>query len=290
MEHTIDNGTLSVKIHSAGAELFSIFHTGTQLEYMWQRTPPYWPKSSPVLFPIVGALKKNTYTFQDKNYSLPRHGFAREQEFEVEAKGKSSITFILNSSEQSLQKYPFEFQLRIRYDLEDDYLRTTYSVTNTGKDVMLFSIGAHPAFKVPLAPGKKYEDYHLLFNRKETIDRWNISDSGLIETSSTPVLKDNNRINITKNLFDDDALVFKRPLSDVVSIKADQDAHGLDFYFEGFPFLGIWAQPNADFVCIEPWCGIADSVDSNQQLTDKEGIEQIPPGTTWSREWKVRFY
>jgi galactose mutarotase-like enzyme len=138
--------------------------------------------------------------------------------------------------------------------------------------------------------GKKYEDYHLLFNKNETISRWPISPEGMIMSPPTPLLNNERRINITRELFHHDALVFKRLQSDMVSIKSDGDAHGLDFYFDGFPFLGIWAQKNADFVCIEPWCGIADSVNHDQEFTRKEGIEKIGAGVSWSRVWKVRFY
>jgi galactose mutarotase-like enzyme len=290
MEYTIENETLRVKIKSGGAELSSIVHLGIGLEYMWQRNAPFWSKSSPILFPIVGALKDNTYLYNNKSYSLPRHGFAREEEFQVEEKTKSSITFLLKSSEKSLEKYPFPFELRLRYTLTGNKLVTTYLVKNTGKEQMLFSIGGHPAFKVPLVDGKKYEDYHILFNKKETTDRWPVSNEGLITSPPSSILKNEDRINITRALFEHDALVFKRLQSTEVSIKSDSDPHGLDFTFEGFPFLGIWAQRNADFVCIEPWAGVADSVNHNQDFSTKEGIEKIGAGVSWERTWSARFY
>lgn len=290
MEHSISNGTLTIKIKSEGAELSSVVHSGTGLEYMWQRTAPFWNKSSPVLFPIVGALKDNAYFYRNQSYTLPRHGFAREQEFQVEEKTKSSITFLLKSDEASLIKYPFPFELRLRYEVKDDFLHVAYIVKNTGKEEMLFSIGGHPAFKVPLVDGKNYEDYHLLFNKKETTDRWSVSNAGLIDTVHTRILENENRIGITRALFEHDALVFKKLESEFVSIKSDGDPHGLDFYFDAFPFLGIWAQRNADFVCIEPWAGIADGLYHNQQLSEKEGIVKLEAGVKWEREWKVRFY
>ena len=66
--------------------------------------------------------------------------------------------------------------------------------------------------------------------------------------------------------------------------------HGLAFDFTGFPFLGIWAAKNADFVCIEPWCGIADPADTDQQLVHKEGINALEEGELFDREWKVRVF
>jgi galactose mutarotase-like enzyme len=58
----------------------------------------------------------------------------------------------------------------------------------------------------------------------------------------------------------------------------------------GFPFIGIWAAKNADFVCIEPWCGIADSVDSNQQLEHKEGINKLLAGEQFEQSWSASFF
>jgi galactose mutarotase-like enzyme len=104
------------------------------------------------------------------------------------------------------------------------------------------------------------------------------------------MLTHTNRIDLHRDLFQNDALVFKHLKSDVVSLKSKTNAQGLDFHFHGFPFLGIWAAKNADFVCIEPWCGIADSVAHNQQLENKEGIETLEADNTWLRTWKIKFY
>jgi galactose mutarotase-like enzyme len=95
---------------------------------------------------------------------------------------------------------------------------------------------------------------------------------------------------LTKELFMQDALVLKNLQSDAVTLASSKTKHGFDFHFPGFPYLGLWAAPGADFVCIEPWCGIADSVNSTQQLQDKEGIHQLPAGDVFERTWWVRFY
>jgi galactose mutarotase-like enzyme len=290
MEYRIENDHLVVKIKSKGAELFSIEGTKTQREYLWGADPAFWGKTSPVLFPIVGTLIEDTYYYKDKPYSLTRHGFARDEEFTVEEQDKTSITFLLSSTPASLAKYPFNFELRIRYEVREQFLYTTYTVDNTGKEEMYFSLGAHPAFKVPLTDNLSYNDYFLEFSKKEDADRWPINKDGLIEDDSRHMLDDTSRLPLTHELFYNEALVFKDLNSDVISLRSTKDTHGFDFHFKGFPFMGIWAAKNADFVCIEPWCGIADSVDHNQQLVDKEGIEQLEPGDSWVEGWKVKFY
>jgi galactose mutarotase-like enzyme len=97
-------------------------------------------------------------------------------------------------------------------------------------------------------------------------------------------------LSLTRDLFEDDALVFKQLQSTKISFTSTLHDHGLDFGFEGFPFLGLWAARNADFVCIEPWCGIADSEDHDQILETKEGIEILDANGSWTRAWEVSFY
>lgn len=290
MDVVIENDDLVAGVKSKGAELFSVVNKKTNLEYMWSGDPQFWAKTSPVLFPIVGTLKDNAFLFMDKRYNLDRHGFARDMEFDAAESQSDSVVFTLKNTSILKEKYPFDFQLSLKYTIRENFLHVSYIVQNTGPDAMYFSVGGHPAFKVPLVEGSTYEDHYLQFNKIETAPRWPISSAGLIETNATPFLENTDKIALTKTLFQQDALVLKHLRSDMVSLKSSAHQHGLDFHFEGFPFLGIWAAKNADFVCIGPWCGIADSVKHNQELTSKEGIEVLNTKEVWSKTWKVRFY
>ena len=287
---SIENQQLRISIHPKGAELQSIFHKGYQTEYMWSGDPAVWGKHSPLLFPIVGTLKANTYFFQDKAYSLSRHGFARDRDFEPESPKADSITFLLKSDEDTRKSYPFEFELRVIYQLADSGLTTTYRVTNPATGPLYFSVGGHPAFRVPLAPDTAYTDYYLEFAQEETAPRWPISKDGLIETQPQALLDHTRTLPLTKELFARDALVLKHPSSSAVKLLSKKTPRGLAMEFPGFPFLGIWAAPNADFVCLEPWCGIADSVDSNQQWTEKEGINRLEAGSVFERTWTLTVF
>jgi len=289
MEIVLENDFLIVGIKVKGAELRSVFHKMTNLEYMWGADPAFWGKSSPVLFPIVGTLKGDLFHYRDKAYSLPRHGFARDLVFDVEHRQRDHAVFLLKSSSGTLERYPFQFELRLIYRVVENNLRVTYDVKNVGDGMQYFSIGGHPAFKVPLVDGARYEDYFLEFEKKETTGRWPL-DAGLVKTQPTPLLNDSNILPLTRSLFSEDAVVLKHLQSTTVSLKSHTDRHGLDFNFDGFPFLGIWAAPNANFVCIEPWCGIADAVNHNQDFTTKEGIEKIEPDQPWTRTWTARFF
>jgi galactose mutarotase-like enzyme len=287
---TIENNYISAVINAKGAELTRLYHKEHQIDYMWNGDPAFWAKHSPVLFPIVGTLKNNTYYYNGKAYELPRHGFAREKQFAVESQTADAITFLLQHDDDTQLVYPFCFQLRIRYTLVEAALAVTYEVTNTGNGNLYFSIGAHPAFAVPLVNNTVYTDYYLQFNQSETAPRWPISKDGLIETEPQPLLQQTNRLPLTKELFQQDALVLKGMASTIVSLKSDKTPHGLTFDFPGFPFLGIWAAKNADFVCIEPWCGIADGVNTTQQLEEKEGINELAAKESFTRTWTVRLF
>lgn len=287
MTYFLENDFLKVAIRQKGAELVSLYNKETHLEYLWSGNPAFWAKHSPVLFPIVGALKGNEYHYEGSSYNLNRHGFARDMDFELEAEGESDLTFLLKSNANTQQVYPFEFRLRITYTLHQNELSVQYKVTNHDSKDLYFSVGGHPAFRVPMTDETQYTDYYLEFNETEDFNRWPLAEGGLIDVKPEPVVENNNRISLSHELFAEDALVFKHLKSTSVTLKSDQVPYQLKFDFEGFPYLGIWAAPKAPFVCIEPWCGIADSVTHDQQLATKEGIHRLTAGEIFKRTWKV---
>lgn len=287
--YTIENHDLKVRIQPKGAELQSIYGKHTDLEYLWGGDPAFWGKHSPLLFPIVGTLKGNTYYYEGKAYSLPRHGFARDREFAVEAQTADSIQFLLKSDQESLAVYLFAFELRVTYQLRPVGLTTTYQVKNPAATPMYFSIGGHPAFRVPLVAGTDYSDYYLEFDGVETAPRWPISKDGLIEREPQPLLQGTAVLRLDKKLFEKDALVFKNLVSTGVTLRSGRTPRGFRMDFRGFPYLGIWAASGADFVCIEPWCGIADPVSGDQQLTSKEGVNRLEGGGVFERSWAIKL-
>lgn len=288
--HKISNGILDVQVKTKGAELAGLYNRHTGLEYMWNGDPAFWSKQSPVLFPIVGTLRQNTYYLNGQAYHLGRHGFARDSEFILRESDSQSLVFSLESDATTLEKYPFPFRFDIIYTLQEATLHVSYHVYNTGSIPMYFSVGGHPAFRVPVVAGTVFEDYELFFDKVENSGRWLISADGLIETKSVPLLQHTQVLPLTKPLFANDALVFKDSRSSVITLRSSKTSHGLHFDRQGFPYLGIWSSPGADFVCIEPWCGIADPVNSTQQLPEKEGIEMLTSGQTFERTWSVTTF
>jgi galactose mutarotase-like enzyme len=287
---TIENENLRVTIKKKGAEMDGLFNKETGIDYLWNADPKVWPKKSPILFPIVGNLKNKTYLYKDKPYRLPRHGFARDNDFELTAQSPDSLTMTLRSNNRTLAVYPFTFRLDLVYTLISGALHVKYIVYNEGDENMYFSIGGHPAFKLPLEKGLSYDDYYIEFAQIEDANRWQISPQGLIEPTAVPCLINNNRLDLSKELFRNDAVVFKYLNSESVGLKTKKSKHGVRVSFPRFPFFALWATPNADFVCLEPWCGIADGTTSDQQLINKEGINLLTAGQTFEREWAVEVY
>lgn len=290
MLYTIKNDLLHVVIASKGAELQSIIHTSYGIEYMWGGDTAYWGKKSPVLFPIVGTLKNNRFHYNGKEYELPRHGFARDMEFAVTEQADDSISFTIQSDATTVMAYPFFFRFTIQYSLQENSLHVKYIITNTGSDEMYFSVGAHPAFKVPLTDEYDFTDYYLEFEKTENAGRWPLAANGLIENSGVPYLKNTDTISLKKELFYTDALVFKNLSSQSIAIRTSKNEHGIKLSFNGFPYMGIWNAKDANFVCIEPWYGIADSVDATGKIEEKEGIQKIGDDETFSAAWFVTCF
>lgn len=286
---TLENDYIKVSLTAKGAELQGLFSKETKLEYLWNANPKYWAKHSPVLFPIVGSLKNNSFIYQGKRYELPRHGFARDNVFNFEKISESEGIFTLTQNADTLKTYPFYFELKLKYQLIDRKLKLTYEVKNTGTSELLFSIGAHPAFAVPNTPDTVYEDYYLSFNADEQLTFWKLED-GLVADETKNIALNAHKLKLTHELFYNDALVFKNLQSNSISLLNTKNDNGLHFNFEEFPFFGIWAAPDAPFVCLEPWCGVADGVNHNQELSGKEGIIKLGAGKTWSRFWEVACF
>jgi galactose mutarotase-like enzyme len=211
-------------------------------------------------------------------------------DFTVAEQRQDAITFLLENNESTIAKYPFVFRFAITYTVAANQLKVTYTITNTGNKELFFSVGGHPAFKIPLAENTVYSDYYLEFSEAENTGRWPISKEGLIEKKPEALFTNSGKLPLTKELFYKDALVFKQLNSAKVSLLSDKTSHGLEFDYKGFPYLGIWAAKNADFVCIEPWCGIADSVDSDQQLVNKEGINKLESAGSFERSWTIKLF
>ena len=282
MNYEIKNEHIKVKIKSFGAELNSLQKIDEDLEYIWQGDSKYWNRHSPILFPIVGRLKNDSYTYQNQKYNMTQHGFARDKEFEVIKNEADFMEFRLKSDEKTLEIYPFSFELYLSYKLEKNSLIVSYKVINKSDDKMLFSIGAHPAFNWTLKEDEKKEDYFLEFENIKQTKRYFLNDKGLVYDSVDLKIIDN-KIALNEELFKNDALVFNDSNIKILTLKNSNNKNFVKLKFRNFPYLGIWSKPSgAPFVCIEPWFGVADDENSIQNFEEKKGLISLQKNEIFS--------
>lgn len=286
MTYHLENQNLKIAVALKGAELKSVFNKIDQQELLWQADSEFWGKSSPVLFPIVGTLKDGKYLYHGKEYQLPRHGFARDYDFKLKEVKESQLIFSLEATEETLALYPFLFKLLIVYTLTVDSLEVTYKVENlSATEPMYFSLGAHPAFNVG-TNADDFSNYTLQFDKDVTLEP-NILQDGLLTTDKNIITLTKQKLQLHYELFKNDALVLLDIKSNKITLFGNDDEPNLNFEFENFLYFGLWTVANSGFICLEPWAGVADFEDHNQQLTDKFGINMLQPNETWSAFWKV---
>jgi galactose mutarotase-like enzyme len=277
---TLSKSGFTAVINPKGAELISLKNdSGT--EYIWEGNPEFWGKHSPVLFPIVGTLKNNTYRHNDREYHLSRHGFARDMEFEIINRTDHEATFSLTSDDETLKAYPFVFELQIIYTLTENGLTVGYRVFNKNDVQMPFSIGAHPALALP----GNFGDYALEFEKNET-PKYHLLDNDLISDQTGTLHPADRKLPLDYRLFENDALVFKRLHSKSLTVtKNNRPIVTVDF--AGFPNLGIWTKTGAPFLCIEPWLGYADTSGASGNLLEKEGIQVLKPHGNFETKFRI---
>lgn len=279
----LQNDLLDIDIKTFGAELASVKCKQSNYEYIWQADPEVWGRHAPNLFPIVGRLQQDTYKIGDTSYKLGQHGFARDNEFDVVKWNPNELEFQLKSSPDTWASYPFDFQFRIAYALEGNALTITYKVKNTGNDPMPFSFGAHPAFNTSPIDG-----HRLRFEKEEEENSDTVVQG--IRTGQLRSVFQKDSIQLNNEIFDADALIFNKLKSTNIVLENSEANKIVGIDFPGFPFLGIWAKPKANFVCIEPWCGIADKLDHNQDIFLKEGIRVAQPDQEMQESMVITFY
>ena len=270
---------LEIKTKKSGAELTSIKLNGIEKLHHGES---HWKRHAPILFPIVGQLKNGKTLINNNEYEMSQHGFARDMEFEEIEQNK----FVLKSSEETLNKFPFKFELYVQYDVNGNELKTIYTVINKDNKKMYFGLGGHPAFICEYGT----EDYQIQFNEKEDTIEFMQLENGLISNEKAPNILKNNSIDLLPDTFENDAIIMKNLKSNKVTLfNKKENKKILEFDFTGFPYLAFWSKKGAPFVCIEPWHNTTDKIDSNGKFEDKENILKLEPEQEFKCSYKIKF-
>lgn len=290
MNYRLDNGVLEINVASKGAELISI-KDETGKEYLWQGDEKYWGRRSPILFPFVGRLKNQEYTYEGKKYPMMQHGFARDMEFSVIEEKADEIWFEIKDDGETYKLYPFHFSLKIGYRLVENRIEVLWKVENIDTKTMYFNIGAHPGFFCPIDGEKDKVGYALELNSKGNPKYYGADyDTGLRFSKLHELKLENGRSIITKEYFDETTYIFEdNQISEVSLVKPSGEKY-VTVRFD-MPILAVWSKERADapFVCLEPWCGRCDRMDFNGNLEDREYNTVLEAGEVFNNVYSIEI-
>jgi galactose mutarotase-like enzyme len=275
---SLGSAELTAQVDPLGAQL-SVLRDRAERDLLWNGDPSVWSGRAPLLFPIVGALAGGAYRVDSKTYHLPRHGFARHSVFQVVESSATSAVFRLNADDVTLQLYPFSFQLDVQFALDGATLSVTALIRNLGDRKMPASFGYHPAFRWPLPYGQQRSEHAIEFASEELSPVRRLDKDGLLmpERFPTPVVQ--RRLALQDTLFQNDAIIFDDLRSRAV-IYGATDGPRIRLAFPDAPFLGVWSKPQANFICIEPWHGVADPQGYSGNFSAKPGIFMVAPSAS----------
>lgn len=285
----LSNDKISITLKSLGAEIISM-KDSNETEYLWQGNPGYWSGQAPVLFPIVGCLRNGTASVSgNKTCSFGRHGLARKKEFTLESSTNTSAVYSLTADDETLQQYPFHFELQMIYELKDSGVKVTHKVINHDSIAMPYCVGGHPAFNCPISEGENFEDYVVTFEFPETAHCAKLDENALIDNSHRITVLENSAILPVKHsMFYDDALIFDQLKSRKACLKHKDLDKGICVTFPDFDYLGIWSSANdGPFVAIEPWSGTSTCTDEDDIFEHKRGIRILEPGMEESLSYTI---
>lgn len=291
MIYSIENKILKATVDTSGAQLQSIYSKATETEYLWQGDPAYWAGRAYNLFPTIGRMYKNTYTYDGNEYSLRCHGIARYRAFQLTDRTATKLTFRLTEDEDSLKEYPFKFEFFIRYELKEATLEISFIVKNTDEKELIFALGGHPGFNVPFGKGA-FEDYYLEFSEKTKVLFHTLSESKFMTGEKLPLpLTEGVRLPLRHELFDNDAAILGNTCREI-SLKSKADPRYITVKYPDFRYLGVWHTPETDapFVCIEPWSALPATDGVITDLSAKEDMTRLAPGKTYKTSWSIEIH
>jgi len=279
-------GDLEAEVSATGAELRVFRHRG--LDLLWDGGP-LWSRRAPLLFPIVGGLKGDTLRHGGRDFPLPKHGFARDRAFAWIGRTPTGCTLELKDDATTRAAYPFAFRLRVSYRLEAGALRTELALTNPGGAPLPASLGGHPAFRWPLAPGLPKAAHRVVFAGEEPDPIRRLDARGLLDPAPRPTPVQGRILDLHEGLFADDALILDRVRSRSLRFEAS-GGPAIELAWEGFPHLGLWAKPDPgpSFLCLEPWQGFASPAEWDGDFATKPGLVTLASGETRTWSYTVR--
>ena len=291
MVQTIQSGNVIAKIKNLGGELTSFAKDGK--EYLWQGDPAFWENQAPILFPVVGRMQNGVVSIKGKDYPMPKHGFVPETELEVLDKTEDSVTFSLTQNAVTKRHYPWDFRFSVQFTLNGSRLTWSFRVENTDQEPIFFGLGGHPAFRVPIEEGEKFEDYQLEFEKEEVLYSNHLrEDIAIMAEEKDLILESGNVLPLRRSLFNNDAMIFEDIASKWVNLVHKDTKKGIHFAYQDFPVLAVWTKGepvDAPYLCLEPWFSMGFRDDDDGSLETKYGIRSLQPGEVFTAAFSAEI-
>ena len=282
----LENERYEVTFVKEGGEIYSFTDKETGMQYMWQGNKEYWGGKNPSLFPMVGNTYTKDYVIDGKTYAMKNHGLIRYATLDVKQDDGDKVVMVLDSNEETLAQYPFDFHYEIAYTLEDNKLTIQYDITNTGDREMPFNFGLHPGFNCPLCEGEKFEDYTLSFTNEEHMQQL-VFDP----TFKTPYELKDVVIKDMPASYDEvekyATIIYKGAKSPYLTCTGPK-GHGVRISLTGYPYVAIWtAKKGSPFICLEPWYSHGDFSDVKEDFYHREGTLLLEPNKTFTTSYTI---
>lgn len=248
---------------------------------------PQWddlPGGLPFLFPVCARIGRDgeagTYLYNGKQYHLKIHGFSWYLPWEVIDQRDDMLTIRLHSNERTLERYPFKFEILLRYQATTHGINCHQSYTNRGDNAMPFYAGFHPYFKTPPVDQGKSDvtvdfDTTRRFRYNETMTDVIGSDKPVslpCSVTDTSINEQLHELTDNKRL----SLNFPDNTSLHIEVTSETDA-------DLFPYAQTYTMADKPFFCVEPWMAFPNA------LNTVSGCCWLQPGETKNAELKINL-
>lgn len=275
----LKNGDITGVVDTFGGELIS-FMDKEGTKYLWEGDEAFWTGRSPHLFPIIGTLKDGFVLIKEREFSLNKHGFARNSEFEIIESSENEVTLLLKSSENTKEFYPYQFSFFVTHTLTEKGFTTTYRILNNDNETMYFNIGGHVGVRCPINPDESFDNYQIEFNNKLSNDCYfPHDDSPINKESAIPFFRNENILNLSHTLFEKGPIIIDKINSHKLKLVNKKSKKGILFSFDDFPVLALWTfgQKKAPYICLEPWHGLPAMEDDKCEISKKPYAIAVEP-------------
>lgn len=315
----LENDRLRVVVSTCGAELESLYSKDTNLEYLWQPGSEIWPRHSMLLFPNAGRIARDRVLIDGKVYPARMHGFAYDMEFrqisreeagvceknrltggegvsdsDVESDDQKSAVkeawFELRDNAHTQRYFPYHFRFQVGFILKDDMLIQRFRVINDDDRTMYFSLGAHPGFYCPIDLAESADEYSLVFDCPQNIDRLEMEPHTRLRSGeTTPFLDGTDEIPLGEHFFDNGPMLLGGVKANSITLCSKRSGHFMEMGIADFPYMCLWGVPGKmALIAIEPWCGISDAIDADHIWEHRQGTEAVGVGEVFERELTFR--